>query len=330
MPNKIDITQTNAQLYNYITVWSGSNFTGPVRSVPIYNSSGTSSVAQAISDEYYLVRRGGEIIWAPIVSGGGSTLMFSLSPLTEESSNEPIGYVSVGKGLVSDSFFFQDVERIFDFVRIGTGNTFDALAFQDVERIFDFVRIGTGNTFDALAFQDVERVFDFNRIDIGTFNVITGQETEALAIYATPPRDVTFYDSIFNDSESLLFSRVDIGTFNVITGQETEALAIYATPPRDVTFYDSIFNDSESLLFSRVDIGTINVITGQETEALAIYATPPRDVTFYDSVFRDNESLLFVRPNVGLSSDTYFFNDSESISFLNIDKTTNSSGGIFV
>ena len=107
-------------------------------------------------------------------------------------------------------------------------------------------------------------------------------------------------------------------------------MAIYATPPRDVTFYDGVFTDNESLLFSRVDIGTLNVITGQETEALAIYATPPRDVTFYDGVFRDNESLLFVRLSIGLSENTYFFNDSESISFLNIDKTTNSSGGTFV
>ena len=287
MPNKIDITQTNTQLYNYITVWSGSNLTGPVRSVPIYNSSGTSSVAQAISDEYYLVRRGGEIIWAPIVSGGGSTLMFSLSPLTEESSNEPIGYVSAGKGILSDSFFFQDVERI-----------------------FDFKRISTGNPFDALPFQDVERVFDFNRIDIGTLNAITGQETEALAIYATPPRDVTFYNGVFGDVERIFdFTRIDVGALNVIIGQETEALAIYATPPRDVTFYDSIFNDNESLLFSRVDIGTINAITGQETEALAIYATPPRDVTFYDSIFNDSESLLFVRPSIGLSANTYFFNE---------------------
>jgi len=307
MPNKIDITQTNTQLNNYITVWSGSNLTGPSISVPIYNSSGTSSVAQAIEDEYYLVRRGGQIIWAPIVSGGGSTLMFSLSPVTEESSNEPIGYVSVGKGLVSDSFFFQDVERV-----------------------FDFVRIGTGNISNSLFFQDTETVFDFTKIDVGTLNVITGQETEALAIYSTPPRDVTFYDGVFTDNESLDFTRVDVGTLNVITGQETEALAIYATPPRDVTFYDSIFNDSESLLFSRVDIGTLNVITGQETEALALYATPPRDVTFYDSIFNDSESLRFVRLSVGLSEITYFFNDGESISFLNIDKTINSSGGTFV
>ena len=82
MPNKIDITQTNAQLSNYILNWSGSNLTGPIRSVPIYNSVGTASVAQAVSDEYYLVRRGGEIIWAPIVAGGGSSTMFSLSPVT--------------------------------------------------------------------------------------------------------------------------------------------------------------------------------------------------------------------------------------------------------
>jgi hypothetical protein len=257
MPNKIDITQTNTQLYNYITVWSGSNLIGPARSVPIYNSSGTSSVAQAISDEYYLVRRGGEIIWAPIVSGGGSTLMFSLSPLTEESSNEPIGYISAGKGLVSDRFFFQDVERVFDFKRISRGNPFDSFFFRDVERIFDFKRISVGNTYDSFAFHDVERIFDFTRIDIGTLNVITGQETEALAIYATPPRDVTFYDGVFTDNESLLFSRVDIGTLNTITGQETEALAIYATPPRDVTFYDGIFTDNESLLFSNID-KTIN------------------------------------------------------------------------
>ena len=258
MPNKIDITQTNTQLYNYITVWSGSNFIGPQRSVAIYNSLGTASVAQANDDEYYLVRRNGQIIWAPIVSGGGgSTLMFSLSPVTEESSNEPIGYVSVGKGLVSDSFFFRDIERVFNFVRIGTGNTFDALNFRDIERVFDFSRISTGNTSNSFFFQDVERIFDFNRIDIGTLNVITGQETEALAIYATPPRDVTFYDGVFNDGESLLFSRVDIGTLNVITGQETEALAIYATPPRDVTFYDGVFNDSESISFLNID-KTIN------------------------------------------------------------------------
>jgi hypothetical protein len=67
MPNKIDITQTNYELNNYIVNWSGSNLTGPARSVIIYNSNGTASVATAISDEYYLVRRGGEIFWAPIV-----------------------------------------------------------------------------------------------------------------------------------------------------------------------------------------------------------------------------------------------------------------------
>jgi hypothetical protein len=238
MPNKIDITQTNTQLNTYITVWSGSNLTGPVRSVPIYNSSGTASVATAISDEYYLVRRGGEIIWAPIVSGGGSTLMFSLSPVTEESSNEPIGYFSAGKGLVSDGFLFQDVERIFDFTRINTGNPYDS---------FDF--------------YDSERIFDFTRIDTGTINTITGQETEALAIYATPPRDVTFYDSIFNYAESLFFTKVDTGTINTITGQETEALAIYATPPRDVTFYDGILRDNESV--SILDVNkTINTSGG--------------------------------------------------------------------
>jgi hypothetical protein len=309
MPNKIDITQTNTQLYNYITVWSGSNFIGPARSVAIYNNLGTSSVAQANDDEYYLVRRNGQITWAPIVSGGGgSTLMFSLSPITEESSNEPIGYVSVGKGLVSDSFFFQDVERIFNFNRIGTGLISNSFFFQDVERIFNFTRISTGLISNSFFFQDVERIFDFTRVDIGTINAITGQETEALAMYATPPRDVTFYDGIFGDGESLLFTRVDIGTVNVIIGQETEALAMYATPPRDVTFYDGVFGDGESLLFTKVDIGTINAITGQETESLGIYATPPRDVTFYDGVF----------------------GDGESIGFSNIDKTTNSSGGTFV
>jgi hypothetical protein len=261
MPNKIDITQTNTQLNTYITVWSGSNLTGPVRSVPIYNSSGTASVATAISDEYYLVRRGGEIIWAPIVSGGGSTLMFSLSPVTEESSNEPIGYFSAGKGLVSDGFLFQDVERIFDFTRINTGNPYDSFDFYDSERIFDFTRINTGNPYDSFDFYDSERIFDFTRIDTGTINTITGQETEALAIYATPPRDVTFYDSIFNYAESLFFTKVDTGTINTITGQETEALAIYATPPRDVTFYDGILRDNESV--SILDVNkTINTSGG--------------------------------------------------------------------
>jgi hypothetical protein len=67
MPNKIDITQTNVQLSSSIAIWSGSNLTGPVISVIIYNSNGTASVAQAIEDEYYLVRRSGQIIWAPIV-----------------------------------------------------------------------------------------------------------------------------------------------------------------------------------------------------------------------------------------------------------------------
>ncbi len=236
MPNKIDITQTNTQLNTYITVWSGSNLTGPSRSVPIYNSLGTASVAQAISDEYYLVRRGGEIIWAPIVSGGGSTLMFSLSPITEESSNEPIGYVSVSNGLVSDAFLFQDVERVFDYTRISMGNPYDAFLFQDVERIFDYTRISMGNPYDSFVFQDVERVFDFNRISMGN------------------P-----YDAFeFQDVERVFdFNRIDIGTLNVITGQETEALAIYATPLRDVTFYDDIFIDGESVTFLDID-RTIN------------------------------------------------------------------------
>lgn len=83
MPNKIDITQTNTQLSTSIAVWSGSNLIGPAQSVPIYDSSGTASVAQATSDEYYLVRRNGTIQWAPIVAGGAG-IMFGISSVTEQ------------------------------------------------------------------------------------------------------------------------------------------------------------------------------------------------------------------------------------------------------
>jgi len=84
MPNKIDISQTDAQLSASITTWSGSNLIGPVQSVPIYDATGTASVAQAPSDEYYLVRRNGTIQWAPIVAGGAG-IMFGISSITEQS-----------------------------------------------------------------------------------------------------------------------------------------------------------------------------------------------------------------------------------------------------
>jgi hypothetical protein len=83
MPNKIDISQTDAQLSASITTWSGSNLIGPVQSVPIYDATGTASVAQAPSDEYYLVRRNGTIQWAPIVAGGAG-IMFGISTITEQ------------------------------------------------------------------------------------------------------------------------------------------------------------------------------------------------------------------------------------------------------
>ena len=81
MANKIDITQTNAQLSSSIAFWSGSNLTGPSQSVAIYNSTGTASIAQAPADEYYLVRRGGSIQWAPIVAGASA--IFSISAFDE-------------------------------------------------------------------------------------------------------------------------------------------------------------------------------------------------------------------------------------------------------
>ena len=89
MPNKIDISQTDAQLSASITTWSGSNLIGPVQSVPIYNATGTASVAQAPSDEYYLVRRNGTIQWAPIVAGGAG-IMFGISSITEQSLPLPL------------------------------------------------------------------------------------------------------------------------------------------------------------------------------------------------------------------------------------------------
>ena len=93
MPNKIDITQTNVQLSSSISVWSGSNLTGPAQSVPIYDASGTASIAQSVSDEYYLVRRNGIIQWAPILASVGSGLSFAFSEFSEESFNESYGSV---------------------------------------------------------------------------------------------------------------------------------------------------------------------------------------------------------------------------------------------
>jgi hypothetical protein len=143
MANKIDITQTNPQLSNYITDWSGSSLTGPSQSVAIYNSQGTASIAQAPADEYYLVRRAGSIQWAPIVAG--ATTIFSLSAFDENvfyeddfilSDQEPllIGNESYISETVSFGGYKPLPESLFLFDKV-----YEVMVFPEITKINETV-----------------------------------------------------------------------------------------------------------------------------------------------------------------------------------------------
>jgi hypothetical protein len=160
MPNKIDISQTDAQLSASITTWSGSNLIGPVQSVPIYDATGTASVAQAPSDEYYLVRRNGTIQWAPIVAGGAG-IMFGISSITEQ---------SLPQSLVT----YYEFEEISPFnLGIGTKNV-------DYQLVVKKDYIGTPRLIDN---EEIDSTLIANKIYI--FRSIDNEEIDSTPVITT-------------------------------------------------------------------------------------------------------------------------------------------------
>jgi hypothetical protein len=212
MPNKIDITQTNVQLSSSISVWSGSNLTGPAQSVPIYDASGTASIAQSVSDEYYLVRRNGIIQWAPILASVGSGLSFAFSEFSEESFNESYGSV-VFRGSP---------------IRMTNSSDNDTTAYNPIRKVYRVVSTDETDidpTFYQTARKSLRSVStDETDVDTTTYNPIrkrlrsvSTDETDVdTTFYQTTRRYIIIYD--FNVSfESIIKLNVD-KTINVLDG----------------------------------------------------------------------------------------------------------------
>ena len=188
MPNKIDITQTNVQLSSSISVWSGSNLTGPAQSVPIYDASGTASIAQSVSDEYYLVRRNGIIQWAPILASVGSGLSFAFSEFSEESFNESYGSV-VFRGSP---------------IRMTNSSDNDTTAYNPIRKVY---RVVSTTDIDTTRYNPIRKSLRF---------VSTDETDIDTTFYQTTRRYIIIYD--FNVSfESIIKLNVD-KTINVLDG----------------------------------------------------------------------------------------------------------------
>jgi hypothetical protein len=210
MPNKIDITQTNVQLSSSISVWSGSNLTGPAQSVPIYDASGTASIAQSVSDEYYLVRRNGIIQWAPILASVGSGLSFAFSEFSEESFNESYGSV-VFRGSP---------------IRMTNSSDNDTTAYNPIRKVY---RVVSTTNIDPTFYQtslkslrsvstdetDVDTTF--YQTSLKRLRSVSTDETDVdTTFYQTTRRYIIIYD--FNVSfESIIKLNVD-KTINVLDG----------------------------------------------------------------------------------------------------------------
>lgn len=212
MPNKIDITQTNVQLSTSIAIWSGSNLTGPAQSVPVYDAFGTASVAQATSDEYYLVRRNGAIQWAPIVASVGSGLSFAFSEFSEESFNESYG-----------SIVFRGSS-----IRMTESSDNDLTAYLPIRKVYRVVSTDETDA-DTTFYQTSLKKLRFISTDETDVDATFYQTTrKSLRFVSTDETDVdvTFYQQtkkyvmIYDfEIESESITKLDIDkTVNVVTG----------------------------------------------------------------------------------------------------------------
>jgi len=234
MPNKIDITQTNVQLSSSISVWSGSNLTGPAQSVPIYDASGTASIAQSVSDEYYLVRRNGIIQWAPILASVGSGLSFAFSEFSEESFNESYGSV-VFRGSP---------------IRMTNSSDNDLTTYNPIRKVYRVV--STDET-------DIDPTF--YQTSLKRLRFVSTDETDV---------DTTFYQTSLKRLRSVSTDETDVDTtkynpirksLRFVSTDETDVnTTFYQTTRRYIIIYD--FNVSfESIIKLNVD-KTINVLDG--------------------------------------------------------------------
>ena len=212
MPNKIDITQTNVQLSSSISVWSGSNLTGPAQSVPIYDASGTASIAQSVSDEYYLVRRNGVIQWAPILASVGSGLSFAFSEFSEESFNESYG-----------SIVFRGSP-----IRMTNSSDNDLTTYSPIRKVYrsiysididpTFYQTGIRKTLRSISTDEVEIDPTFYQTGIRKTlrSISTDQTNTDPTFYQTTRRYIIIYDFGVN-FESIIKLDAD-KTVNVLNG----------------------------------------------------------------------------------------------------------------
>ena len=212
MPNKIDITQTNVQLSSSIAVWSGSNLTGPVQSVPIYDAFGTASVAQVTSDEYYLVRRNGVIQWAPILASVGSGLSFAFSEFSEESFNESYGSILFRGSPIrmtdssnNDLTTYSPIRKVYRVVSTDETDV-DVRFYQTTGKRLRFIATDETDT-DLIFYQTTGKRLRF---------VSTDETDVDVRFYQTTRRYIIIYDFGVN-FESIIKLDVD-KTVNVLNG----------------------------------------------------------------------------------------------------------------
>jgi hypothetical protein len=232
MPNKIDITQTNVQLSSSISVWSGSNLTGPAQSVPIYDASGTASIAQSVSDEYYLVRRNGIIQWAPILASVGSGLSFAFSEFSEESFNESYGSV-VFRGSP---------------IRMTNSSDNDLTTYNPIRKVY---RVVSTTNIDPTFYQtSLKRLRSVSTDETDVDTTFYQTARKSLRSVSTDETDIdpTFYQTARKSLRSVSTDETDVDT------------TFYQTTRRYIIIYD--FNVSfESIIKLNVD-KTINVLDG--------------------------------------------------------------------
>ena len=257
MPNKIDITQTNVQLSSSISVWSGSNLTGPAQSVPIYDASGTASIAQSVSDEYYLVRRNGVIQWAPILASVGSGLSFAFSEFSEESFNESYG-----------SIVFRGSP-----IRMTNSSDNDLTTYSPIRKVYRSIySIDIDPTFYQTGIRKTLRSISTDEAEIDpTFYQTTSKRARLVATDEVEI-DSTFYQTgIRKTLRSISTDEVEIDpTFyqtgirktlrSISTDQTNTDPTFYQTTRRYIIIYDFGVN-FESIIKLDAD-KTVNVLNG--------------------------------------------------------------------
>ena len=235
MPNKIDITQTNVQLSSSISVWSGSNLTGPAQSVPIYDASGTASIAQSVSDEYYLVRRNGVIQWAPILASVGSGLSFAFSEFSEESFNESYGSIVFRGSPIrmtnssdNDLTTYSPIRKVYrsiysididpTFYQTGIRKTLRSISTDEAEIDPTFYQTGIRKTLRSISTDEVEIDPTFYQTGIRKTlrSISTDQTNTDPTFYQTTRRYIIIYDFGVN-FESIIKLDAD-KTVNVLNG----------------------------------------------------------------------------------------------------------------